>query len=71
MACSVTGTMILVEIQILKEGMNISNYHKHLWAKVSCTQIMMEATKEIGQRDTKWATEDCYLCRILFSSNSL
>ena len=64
MACSVTGAMILFEIRILKEGMNISSYHMQLGAKVSCTQIMIEATNGIGQRDTKWDTKDCYLCGI-------
>ena len=58
MACSVTGDLILIEIQIGKEGTNKSKYNPHLGVMEACTKIMTEAKKGIGQRDIKGDTKD-------------
>ena len=60
-ACSVTGALLLIEVQIWKEGMKHSNYKKELGATVTCTKKILEATKVIGQKSIKGGTKDCFL----------
>ena len=42
---SVTGSFILIEIWIVKEGMKHRNYQQHIGVIASCTKRVMEATK--------------------------
>ena len=48
-ACYVTGGLVLIELQRKKEGMKHSKYQQQLGSTASCTKIMTEATKGIGQ----------------------
>ena len=41
--------------------MRHKNYQQELAATAACTKIMMEATKEIGQKYRKEATKDFFL----------
>ena len=56
--CSVTGDFIFIELQRGKEGTNHRNFYHQLGATAACTYITTEATKGIGQRDTKGSTKD-------------
>ena len=40
--------------------MKNSNYHMQITVTVPCTNIIMEATKGIGQRDMEGATRDFF-----------
>ena len=60
-ACSVTGALMLIEVQRRKEGMNQRNYQKYFGATSACTKRMMEATKRIGQKSIKGGTKDYFL----------
>ena len=40
-ACSVTGALILIEVQRGKEGVKHSKYHKDLGSNTACTKRMM------------------------------
>ena len=71
MACSVTGDLILIEIQIGKEGTNKSKYNPHLGVMEACTKIMTEENKGIGYRDMKGYTNDCFIFYSCFSSKKL
>ena len=59
--CYITGSLILIEAQIVNKGMNNRKYQQQLGATESCTKIMMEATKGIVLKDIKGATKDCLL----------
>ena len=70
-ACSVTGALLLVEVQRGKEGINDSRYQQELGATVACTNRMMVATKGVGQKSIKGGTEDCFLFGSWFASKKL
>ena len=59
-SCYVTWGLVLIEIHINKEDTNNSKYHIQLGTTADCTKRMMEATKEIGQRDVKVGTKDFF-----------
>ena len=59
-ACSVTGSLLFIEVHRGKEGKKQINYHQDLEATVACTKIMTEATKGIGHKYKKGATKDCF-----------
>ena len=67
-ACYVTGSLIFLEIQRGEEGMKPSWYHLELGSPAACTNILMEETKEMGKRDVKVSTRDCFLFYSWFSS---
>ena len=46
--CSVTGALLFIEVQRVKEGMKDSRYQKELGTTAACTKRMMEGTKGIG-----------------------
>ena len=46
------------------------NYHLHLESKSNCMKRMMEATKELDQRDVNRTTEDCFTFCYWFDSKS-
>ena len=50
---SVTGDLILLDIQQGKAGMKLIRYHLELGATASCTKRLMEETKGFGQRALK------------------
>ena len=54
--CYVTGSLLLVEVQRGKEGMNSIIYHLRLGVTTACTKRVIEAAKGIGQSDIKGAT---------------
>ena len=60
-ACSVTGSLIFIDIQRGKEGMKLSRYHLELGATSACTKILMEDIKGLGQRSLKGSTRGCFL----------
>ena len=66
--CSVTGSLILIEVQRIKEGVKHINYRQGLRATTSCTKRMTEATKGIGQKYRKRETKDCFIFDSWFSS---
>ena len=51
--------------------MKQSKYHQKLGVTESCTKIMLEATKGIGQKYIKEATKDCFIFDNRFSSKKL
>ena len=67
--CYVTRALILIELQIGKEGMNNRNYQQDLGSTADWTEIMMEATKGIGQKYRKGGTKYFSLFEIWFYSN--
>ena len=70
-ACCVTGALIFIELNIVKEGIKHRNSQQKLGATTACTKRMMEATKGLGQRDIKYTTKDCFIFDNLLSSNKL
>ena len=66
--CSFTGSLILIEIQRGNEVIDNIKEHMYIGATSACKNIMMEATKGIGQRDMKVATRYCFLFGSWFSS---
>ena len=44
-------------------------YHMDIGATSVRTNIMMEATKGLGQRDIKYYTKDCFIFESWFASN--
>ena len=68
--CSVTGALILIEVHIVKEGVNNSKYHMQLGDAAACTKIMMEATNGICQRSIKRGYQGFYVFDSWFSSNN-
>ena len=67
-ARSVTVALVLLEIQRVKEGMKLRRYHLELGNTSSCTNILMEETKDLEQRDLKGSTRGCFLLDSWFSS---
>ena len=67
-ACSITGDLLLIEVKRGKEGTNHSNYQKDLGSTADCTKRMSEATKGMGQKYRKGATNDCLIFDGWFSS---
>ena len=61
MACSITGALLFIETHKWKEGMNKIRYHLDIGAKEACANSMTEATRGLGQRDLKGATNDCFI----------
>ena len=61
MACSITGALLFIEIPKWKEGMNKIRYHLDIGSKEACANRMTEATRGLGQRDLKGATNDCFI----------
>ena len=59
--CSVTGDLIIIEIQIRTEGKNKSKYHMEIGSTSSCMKSIMEDTKRLGQRDVKGDMKDCFI----------
>ena len=57
-ACSVTYSLLFIEVQRGKEGVKNGKYQKELVATAACTKRMMEATKGIGQKSIKGGTKD-------------
>ena len=66
-ACSVTGSLIFLDIQRGKEGMKLIRYHLELGATAACTKRLMEETKGLGQRSVKGSTRNCFLLDSWFS----
>ena len=60
-SCSVTGALILLDIQRGNGGMKSSRYNLDLGTTYACTKISMEETNGMGQRDLKVSTIDCFL----------
>ena len=60
-ACSVTGSLIFLEIQRDKEGMKSSLYYMELGDTSACTKKLVEDTKGLGKRALKGPTMDCFL----------
>ena len=67
-ACSVTYSLLFIEVQRGKEGVKNGKYQKELVATAACTKRMMEATKGIGQKSIKGGTKDCFLFGRWFAS---
>ena len=67
-ACSVTWTLILIEVQRRKEGRKESRYQKEIGATAACKKRMMEETKGIGQKYKKGGPEDFFLFDSWFAS---
>ena len=55
--CYVTGTLVLIDVQIGKEVMNHLKYQQEIGATASFTKRIMESTKIIGQKYIKWGTK--------------
>ena len=49
--------------------MKSSQYHLGLGATAACTNILMDETKGLGQRDLKGPKRDCFLLYSWFLSN--
>ena len=69
--CSVTGYLVLLDIQQGKGGTKSSWYHLELVATAACTKILMEETKGMGQRALKRSTCDCFLFYSWFFSKKV
>ena len=52
-AYNVTGVLIFLKIQIIKEGKKDTNYHQYLGSMTSCTNSMMEETGKVIVRDVR------------------
>ena len=52
-ACSVTGALVLIEIQRLKEGIKHSKYQNNIGEISACTKIITEAENWISRRYRK------------------
>ena len=61
MAFSVTGSLLLIEIQRGKEGLKKSKYHMELGTMAACTKSMMETTKGLGKKDLQGSIHDCFI----------
>ena len=66
--CSITGALILIEIQRGKQGMKSSQYNLELVSTSVFTKILMEEMKELGQRSLKGSTRYFFLFDSWFSS---
>ena len=60
-ACSVTRYLVLIKIQICKEGTKNINFNLQLGVTESCTKIIIVATNGKFQMDIKMYTRDCFL----------
>ena len=47
--------------------MDNRKYHLQIVATPACTKRMTESTKELGQRDIKGDTRDCFISKTWFS----
>ena len=65
--CYVTGDLIFIELQRVKEGMKHKKYHQEIGATGTCTKGTTEVKKRIGQKYRKGATKDCFLFDSWFS----
>ena len=61
MVCSVTVLLLLLEIQIVKGGINKKRYHKGFGETLSCMNRMMGAMVGLSQRKHKFTTKVFYL----------
>ena len=60
-ACSVTGALLLIEVQRGKEGMKHSKHQQELGATEDFNKRMVEATNGLCQKSIKGGTTDCFL----------
>ena len=70
MACSVTGALIFLEIQIRKEGMNKARYYQELGAMEAFMKSVMEEMVELDQRGDKVTTKDFFFLTVGFPQRS-
>ena len=65
-----TGSLLLIDTQRGEEVIKNRNYHLQIGSTISCTKIILEATKGIIQKDVKGTTKYCFLFEKIYPQRS-